>query len=114
MVDYPVRVPSDYYRGRNEKRRRKADRYNDIAERIENYLNLKIREEQDQEAQSYFYSEIALELGFTVDEVCNVLFSIDCGSNGLTVYKEGAPIKNFTGRKDLRADGHSHRTAKET
>jgi len=86
MANYPVSVPRDHYFGKDERRRRKARRHNDIAKQCEEYLNKKIQE-NPAELQQYLYGFMAIDLNLTTAEVYDVMFAVDCGHNGITVQK---------------------------
>jgi hypothetical protein len=61
-------------------------RQNQLAQRIEEYLNSKVSEDEA-ETQTYFYSEIADDLGADENEVRDILYAVDHGSNGITIYR---------------------------
>ncbi len=90
MPDYPVRLRRDPYRGRSVRRQREADRYNDLAESIERYLNRAVEEEQvEGTAERYAYSEIAGYAGVDEDRIYKMLSDLteDFGSYDVRVYK---------------------------
>jgi hypothetical protein len=85
MPEYPIRVPLDPYRGRDEARLRKADSFNRAAERIERFLNDQVGSEKP---GNYIFScgRIAIDLKMEEKTVENVLFGIG-GGNGITIVK---------------------------
>ena len=91
MATYPIIVPRDHYHGKDQRRRRKAHRHNEIAKRCEDYLNQKIRD-NPAGIQQYVYGYIASGLSLTTGEVCKVMFAVDCGHSGITVRKTAASI----------------------
>jgi hypothetical protein len=86
MVTYPVHVPRDHYYGKDERRRRKAQRYNQIAQECEDYLNRKIRDDPAP-VQQYEYWRIAHDLNLILEEVQKVMIGVECGHNGITIQK---------------------------
>ena len=86
VANYPISVPRKMYKGADVKKREKAQERNRIADELESYLN-KLIEKQTQERASYFYFQIANETGHAEKTVREILFSVDCGHTGLTVYK---------------------------
>jgi hypothetical protein len=86
VTGFPVHVKRDHYTGANQRRREKQRRYNKVASICERYLNDRIAADPAN-CQTYLYPYIADDLGLDVEEVSRVLFSVDCGHNGLTVLK---------------------------
>ena len=87
MTPYPVRVPRDYYRGRDARRTRKADEFNRVAARVEAYINDQVAKWDDDEFGALMSGFIAIELREDPKLVHDVIYGIDCGSNGVTVCK---------------------------
>lgn len=87
MVKYPIRVPRDYYQGRQPARQRKAAKHNELAKLLETHLNQQI-EANNEPIQQYVYGFIAHDLGLDEEQVRNVLFAANCGHTGLTVVKD--------------------------
>jgi hypothetical protein len=83
MVTYPVRVSRKSYRGSKETIRRKTNEHNRIARELEEYINQRIKE-QEEETRVYYYYEIASETGYSKELVREILFSVDCGHHGFT------------------------------
>lgn len=81
-----IRLERKSYRGKNPRKRDRVAEYNHAAEVLEDYINKQV-ELQTEERQVYLYSKIAADLYLDVKLVARILFSIDCGSNGFTVYK---------------------------
>ena len=86
MPVYPINVLRHPYGGNDPRLRRKAQRYNEIAQLCEDYLNLKISENAD-EIQQYTYGFIAHDLNLTTEEVHEVMFAVAAGHNGITVHR---------------------------
>lgn len=86
MVIYPVVVPRKHYAGRKANIQQKVAEQNGIASDIERYINEQI-ERQEEEIHVYMYYQIAQETGYDVKTVSDILFGVDCGSNGFTVRK---------------------------
>jgi hypothetical protein len=90
MPDYPVRLPRDQYRGKSARRQRQADRYNDLAESIERYLNRTVEEEQEEGTEErYPYIHIATYAGVNENVIYKMLSDLteDFGSYDVRVYK---------------------------
>lgn len=87
MALYPIHIPRDLYSGRNPPRQRQAQRFNDLAERIERYINAEM--ESESSGRMFSYGTVALALGLAETEVEKILYGVDCGGNGLTVWKSG-------------------------
>ncbi|KAF2988815.1 hypothetical protein OGR47_21210 (plasmid) [Methylocystis sp. MJC1] len=87
MKSYPVRVSFDPYRGANPNRLRKSADYNRVAARIEKFLNDQLANEPDDTVRQFFSRTIAADLREDEDLVQRVVFSIDCGHNGVTIVK---------------------------
>lgn len=92
MTSYPIHVQRDHYRGRDPRRRERQRRHNEVAQICERYLNEKIAT-SPANVQTYLYYQVARDLRLPLEEVREVLFSVDGGHNGLTVRKDpGVPI----------------------
>ena len=89
MASYPVSVPRKHYRGSKVSLRRKAAEYNSVAQRLEEYVNRKVEEDSDSDCSRFMYGYIAADTGLSEETVRTVLFGVDCGHNGLTVWKPG-------------------------
>ena len=87
MVTYPVRVPRDGYRGRNEPRRENASAYNHVAETLEHYINQEVAESGERECYGFCYHAIARNTGIDRDLVYWMLSRVGCGHRGITVWK---------------------------
>jgi hypothetical protein len=90
MAKYPIHIPRRLYGGSKKDIRRKTDKYNQMVVQIEQHLNKRI-EECHGEVQVIHYCDIAEEMGLPIQTVEDILFTVDCGSNGITVYKKSAP-----------------------
>jgi hypothetical protein len=88
MLTYPIRVQRKSYRGSGDpvKRAQVVDELNRVAGILEDYLNKQMRE-QKEENQKYLYSEIAADLGFEVELVRRILFSITHGDKYFMAHK---------------------------
>jgi len=91
MVTYPISVRRDGYRSSDARKRRKAADFNEIASAIESHVNGLLYEQQEPVC-SYSYHEVARALGYDVEIVRDVGFSIDGGHNGFTACKRGMTI----------------------
>jgi hypothetical protein len=91
MVEYPIRVPRDGYRGSQPRRKAKQREANQIAEKLEKYLNDKIAADPS-DRQTYIYGFIAGDLGLPTEVVRDILFGVDGGHNGLTVIKNKSAV----------------------
>lgn len=94
MPTYPLKLPRDYYRGRNIRRQRQAERRNDLAARFEEYLNRVVRDEQNEGTwDRYSYSIIAREIGVDENQIYRAFADRDedWGSYDVRVYK---PTRN--------------------
>lgn len=85
MVTHPIRVPRKSYRGSKRAIAQKVAARNQLAQRLEEYLNARIAK-QTEPYQAYFYYEIAWALNLRVEDVREILFGIDAGHGGFTVY----------------------------
>lgn len=101
MVEYPINVRRDYYRGSNERRRMKAYETNQYATRIEQTVNA-LLERQTADIQSYFWDEIASESGVPMEIVKDLGYSIDGGSGGFTAVRKGLTMQEALANMDKR------------
>lgn len=86
MVQYPITVPRKIYRGSKPNLQMKAQERSRVAQQLEDYINRKVRE-SDREILQLFYGSIAHDLSLSVDLVRDILFGVDCGHNGMTIFK---------------------------
>jgi hypothetical protein len=87
MREYPVSVRRDSYRGANAAKQRKAAEYNRVASRVADYINSDLRDKPTDKIYTYLSAQIAQELGENSELVHEIVFSIDCGHNGVTIVK---------------------------
>lgn len=87
MRQYPVSVPRDHYGGSNPNRRRKAQDYNRVADRVEKHLNGEVAGWADDTAGSIMSHEVASAIGEDRDLVQRIVFRIDGGHTGVTIWK---------------------------
>lgn len=103
MVTYPIHVARDGYRGADPKKRAKAQLKNQLASKLEAYINDRLQH-QSEPIRMYTYHEIASETGIDFEIVKSLGHSIDGGSGGFTAYKSGLPQEQAM---DLAAKGKS-------
>jgi hypothetical protein len=88
VATYPVRVPRKDYRGSDAKRRRKIAADNQLAERLESYVNEQVAKAEG-EYFEILYADAARDLNESLDDVTDILMGVDGGHNGLTVQRRG-------------------------
>ncbi len=88
MVTYPIYIPRNSYGGADSIKRVKSQTINNIASRLESYINDKLKN-QSEAIHVYSYHEIATETGIDYEIVSSLGFGIDGGSGGFTAYKSG-------------------------
>ncbi len=82
VVNYPISVDRDPYRGSNPRRLEKQRAYDRDAARLEEVANRMI--ERDGPG-IYLYGFIAREAGMSEDRVREIMFTVAGGHNGFTV-----------------------------
>lgn len=87
MKTYPISVPRKYYRGRLASRRGRVDEYNRVAARVEKHINDEVAKWPDDEFGALCSAKIAIILREEDRLVHEIIFSVDCGSNGVTILK---------------------------
>lgn len=95
MVTYPITVKRNAYRGRDPRKRAKANEENRIALELERHIN-KLLENQQLPIQNYMYHEIARDTGHSLETVRRLCFPIDGGHQGFTVIKKGMTLEQAT------------------
>lgn len=103
MRVYPIHVNRHSYGGSVPAKRRKTSEYNRLAHLLEDYLNRAIAANPEP-VQQFLYSSIARELSIDVTLVRRVLFSVDCGHNGLTVARSSDALREFLTGNDAMSD----------
>ena len=86
MKSYPIDIGFHPYGGRDPPKVAKQQEYNRLARRIETWLNDQLAVRPDG-VYGFLNHEIARALGEDRDAVADVVFSIDCGHNGVTLIK---------------------------
>lgn len=86
MVQYPIRVPQNNYRGSNPKKRAKAIEANLTAQKIEAAANALLLK-QTEPVRSYLWMEISQASGCAYEVVKELGYGIDCGSGGFTAIR---------------------------
>lgn len=87
MVRYPIAAPFNAYRGKSITKLMEAQEYNRIAVRVAEYINKNIEDQPNDTTHVFMSASIAHALGESSEVVHKIVFSIDCGHNGVTVYK---------------------------
>lgn len=82
MTLLPLKPHFRPYRGSNERKSRKCINYNNTAQSVADYINVRIVKDSS-EVQIYFFGMIAIELGVS-EELVHEAIS-DGGSNGITI-----------------------------
>ena len=90
MVAYPVRVTVKEYNGQDAKKLARYRRRLVIADRIEDYLNEKMKPLDSGAFSEFDYGVIASDLKLEKRIVRDILYALDCGSNGITIGKPNA------------------------
>ena len=70
------------YRGSDPKMRLRVSKYNEDTAMLEAHINQKI---QNSETRRFIYAEIAHETGLKLKRVRDILFQINCGTNGFSI-----------------------------
>lgn len=87
MKQYPVYVSGSSYRGAAPKKRQKAQHESRVAARIQEYLNNEVAKWNDDSVGSILSYQVAAAIGEDSALVHRIMFGIDGGSNGVTIYK---------------------------
>lgn len=87
MKTYPVRVPRQSYKGADRTKQQKNYEYNMLCQHVEEYLNAKLAERPDDSITQFLSYSVASEMGADADLVRRIIYSIDAGSNGVTICK---------------------------
>lgn len=87
MPRYPVSVPRESYGGSNPQKREKNREYNRIAEKVEKHINDYMRDLPENASHMFTSGSVAIDLREDSKVVQRIIFSIDCGHNGVTVFK---------------------------
>ncbi|PIB89923.1 hypothetical protein [Caulobacter sp. FWC2] len=87
MTTYPIRIPRQTYSGRDPRKLDKARNYDRAVARIEAHLNAELAKLPDDTIRVFLSAEVARELHEDRDLVYEIIFSIDCGHNGVTLCK---------------------------
>jgi hypothetical protein len=90
MPTYPVHVPLKSYKGSDARKRQTVATRNELASRLERYINAQEASQIDPQ-QVLSYGSIAMETGISFELVSEILFSVDCGSGGITMFKNMTP-----------------------
>ena len=84
---YPIRAKRDPYRGRDPRKMRKRQEYNEQAERIERYVNEEFAKSGESQ-QTFYYGSIAVALGIPEAVIADALFSVSGGHNACSVRRD--------------------------
>lgn len=87
MRSYPITTRREHYRGADPKKRAKAARYNQVAARVEAYLNDDLAKLPDDTIRVYMSYQVAAAIGEDGRIVRDIIFATDGGSGGITVLK---------------------------
>lgn len=81
MRENPVIVERRSYRGANPAKLSEVLIFNEHAAKLEAHVNEQFRNGQ----RNFLYSTISRETGIAAERVGEILFCINCGSNGFTL-----------------------------
>lgn len=91
MIEYPICIERDNYKGKNLKRKNKAMQKNAVVLALESKIN-ELLAAQEQPIQRYLYHEVAFEAGLPYDVFLDNGIVIDGGSNGFTAIRKGLSL----------------------
>ena len=84
MVIYPLEIS----RSSEAHGRKNPEDWDRDASLIEKYVNSQLENESqknpDWDFKMFTYSSIGQEAGLSTERVCDILFGVDCGYNGIT------------------------------
>lgn len=86
MVQHPIYVPRQNYRGRDQKKLQKVIEHNRVAADMERKIN-DLLLQQPEPVRSYLWMEISELTGYSYETVRDLGFGIDCGHNGFTAWR---------------------------
>ncbi len=101
MVEYPIHISRQRYKGSNPRRREKVNESNRIAAQLEQHINERLKAQQSS-IQVYMYHEISADTGVPLDVVSDLCFSIDCGSHGFTAIRPSMTSQQAMAEMDER------------
>ncbi|MFA5205649.1 MAG: hypothetical protein WC708_14730 [Lentisphaeria bacterium] len=87
MIEYPVRINIDAYRGSNRRKIFDSSIMIVNAKTIENYLNNRMESCDPGEAKTFNYGTIASDAELNIEIIHKILYKLDCGAGGITIYK---------------------------
>ncbi|MEX0837493.1 MAG: hypothetical protein WD101_04115 [Gemmatimonadota bacterium] len=87
MPSYPIEVPRKGYGGTDSRLRREAEEFNRDAAILERHIN-ETFVASGQHRKQFLYGYIAIDTGIPQDRVRDILFTVDCGHNGFSVWKQ--------------------------
>jgi hypothetical protein len=91
MPSYPVHVPRTSYKGSDAKKRLTVATRNSLATKLEAYISAQDAA-QIEPHLVLSYGSIAMATGIPYEQVRDILFSVDAGSGGITMFKDAASI----------------------
>lgn len=83
MAHYPIHVKRKSYNGNDPKKIAARNEWNRDAMELEKITNELIKKRGN---DRYDYSEIARLAGFEEERVVEIMFSVDCGHSGFTIW----------------------------
>lgn len=86
MPEYPVHVPRDRYHGRDEARRVQSQLNNELAAELERHVNERF-EASNEDCVQFLHAHIARDLSVPVERVRKLLFGLEGGHNGFSVWR---------------------------
>jgi hypothetical protein len=84
-IIFPIKGRRVHYSGSNESKIRKAEEFNILAIRVENYVNQEIR---NGFRGIFSYRNIGIELGIDSNIISEILYCVDCGDTGFTIPRD--------------------------
>jgi hypothetical protein len=88
MVTHPIHITRKHYRGSDKGKQSRIASHNQLVAELERHIN-DLLLKQEYPIQVYDFADIARGIGYSLDFVSEVEYSIDGGSNGFTAWKHG-------------------------
>lgn len=93
MVTNPISVRRNPFRGSNASNKAKVQQENRTASILEVHINNQLTA-QASPVRDYQCHQIARETGIDESVVRDLCFSIDCGDNGFTAYRQDLSLED--------------------
>ena len=87
MKTSPITIERQQFGGRDPRRRRKCDGYNEAVGLVEAHIARRMAQLAEGDTEEFLHVEVAKAVGLDPELVQEIMFTIDCGHNATRIIR---------------------------